>query len=181
MRNGHLNWGVMISGNGSNLQALIDIPEIKIAVVISSSVSAYGIVRARRAGIPVEVIPAELKKTDMEAWVLAKLEQYNVKNLFLAGFMKILSQNFIEIFTEKTKGNILNIHPSLLPKYKGLNGFQQAIEAGDKEFGVTVHHVAPEVDSGRYVHQRKFSGAHQLWLHMNEQLALKNLKWGKMN
>jgi phosphoribosylglycinamide formyltransferase-1 len=160
------HWGVMISGNGSNLQALLDHPDIHVSVVISSNVNAYGLVRARRAGIPVEV-----SKNEDE--ILQILNRYHVKNLFLAGFMKILSQDFIKRFN----GQILNIHPSLLPKYKGLNAFKQAIDAGDEEFGVTVHHVTPEVDSGEYIVQRKFKTAHQLWLHINEQLALKHMKW----
>lgn len=168
------HWGVMISGNGSNLQALIE-SDIKISVVISSSSKAYGIQRARRHGLPVEIVPATLKGKDAEAWISETLTRYNIKNLFLAGFMKILSADFINNF----KGNIINIHPSLLPKHKGLNSFEKAVEAGDKEFGVTVHHVVPEVDSGEFVLQRKFCEPQKLLLHINEQQALKNIKWGQ--
>ncbi|MBK9293981.1 MAG: phosphoribosylglycinamide formyltransferase [Oligoflexia bacterium] len=169
------NWGVMISGNGSNLSTLLEHNELNISVVISSSAKAYGVKRAKRKGVPVEIIPENLKLNDMEEWVLKKLKVYNVKNLFLAGFMKILSPNFINKF----KGEVINIHPSLLPKHKGLHAFEKAVEAGDGEFGVSIHHVVAEVDSGKIILQKKFKKPNKLLLHITEQQALKQIKWGQ--
>lgn len=177
--------GVLISGNGSTLQALLDTPgPFQVVVVISSSRSAYGLVRARRAGIPVEILPLELKgsghRAEAEQWILSCLEKYRVNGVFLAGFMRIISSSFIEQVGEKWKASILNIHPSLLPKYKGLNAFEEALKQGDREAGVTIHEVHAEVDSGQVVTQRKFAipshrdlALSSLWLHIHEQRLIR--------
>ena len=144
-------------------------------VVIAASQNAYGIFRARRMGVPVEVAPAELlekeMKPDLEKWIWEILLKYNVKNVFLAGYMKIVSQGLIEKM--QSCGIVLNVHPSLLPKYKGLNAFESAVADGG-ETGVTVHHVVPEVDSGEHLVQRQFHSTSKLHLHINEQFAVRS-------
>jgi len=174
-------FGVLISGNGSTLQAVLDCRDLfDVEVVIASKESAYGIARARRAGVSVEILPEELKgasnKVAAEKWILSKLEERRVQKVILAGFMKIVSEDFIK----KYSGNIFNIHPSLLPKYKGINSFEDALNAGDKTAGVTVHHVAPDVDSGEFILQREFeipchrhSTLSHLFLHIQEQRILR--------
>lgn len=163
-------WAVLISGNGSNLQTLLD--EKNISVVIASNTKAYGILRARRAGIPVEIAVNESE-------ILALISKYNIKNVFLAGYMKIVSANFINEISKS--GVVLNIHPSLLPKYKGLKAFESALDSCENVFGVTVHHVVAEVDSGAFVLQGKFSipddknlENSKLFLHINEQKILRD-------
>src|SRR5947199_263528 len=133
-------WGVMISGNGSTLQSILDCADLcDVAVVISSRPLAFGILRARRAGVPVEVLPTEFQKREKpieaEEWILKTLEKYRVQKLFLAGYMKIVSPGFIKAFSDRCGKNIFNIHPSLLPKYKGLDAFQAAMNAGDSVAG----------------------------------------------
>ncbi len=163
------NWGVLISGNGSNLQAILDSRDVNVSLVVASSNKAYGVLRARRMGIPVE-IPPEPKIS--EKWILETLKKYSVKNVFLAGYMKILSPSFIDEI-ERRGGKLVNIHPSLLPKHKGLNAYEAAIAAGDERLGVTVHYVNAEVDSGKVLLKRSFSPAgSKLYLHINEHLAL---------
>ncbi len=171
-----VKWGVLISGNGSTLQSILDCQDIlDVTVVISSRASAYGLARARRAGVPTEIVPKFENKKDAEEWICQTLEKYRVHYIFLAGFMRIVSGQLIN----KYKGKIFNIHPSLLPKYKGINGFEQALEAGDDDAGVTVHRVALEVDSGENILQNRFKipfhrdkDLSQLWLHINEKRAL---------
>jgi len=173
--------GVLISGNGSTLQAILDCRDFcDVSVVISSKENAYGINRARRAGVQVEILPPDLrgqsKKIEGENWILSQIEKYRVQKVVLAGYMKILSKDFIKKFER----NIFNIHPSLLPKYKGLDSLSEALKAGDKVGGVTIHHVEPEVDSGEFILQREFeipehrdSTLTHLWLHIQEQRALR--------
>jgi phosphoribosylglycinamide formyltransferase 1 len=181
--------GALISGNGSTLQALMDCRDsIDLAVVISNKSNAYGLTRARRNGVPVEILPPELrgaaKKEEAENWILEKLDGYRVQKVFLAGFMKIISSQFIKKFD----GRLFNIHPSLLPKYKGLNAFESALDAGDRTAGVTVHHVVADVDSGRAIMQHEFEiPLHRnkdlsgLWLHINEQRiireSMRKIRW----
>jgi len=174
-------FGVLISGNGSTLQAVLDCRDFcDVAIVIASKESAYGIARARRAGVPVEILPQELKgasnKLAAEKWIITKLEDRRVQKVILAGFMRIVSDDFIK----KYSGNIFNIHPSLLPKYKGIDSFEEALKAGDKTAGVTVHQVVPDVDSGEIILQREFevprhrnSILSHLFLHIQEQRILK--------
>lgn len=149
---------VLISGQGTNLQTIIDachsgdIPA-KIACVVSNKADAYGLVRAKQAQIPQAVF---LRKNfsnnlEMDDAIGDYLQSLAVDLIVLAGYMKILTPKFIQRFA----GKILNIHPSLLPKYAGLNTYQRAVEAGDNEHGTTVHFVNEEVDGGAIVLQAK--------------------------
>jgi len=149
---------VLISGEGSNLQALIDtiatghLPA-KILAVISNHAEAYGLERARRNGIPVQVIESS-SHPDRQAYDYALrhcIDAYSPRLVVLAGFMRILSEEFVRHYT----GRLVNIHPSLLPKYKGLKTHQRALDAGEHEHGATVHFVTPELDSGPIILQMK--------------------------
>ncbi len=148
--------GVLISGRGSNLQAVIDgiaagRLEAEIAVVISNRANAAGLERARAAGI--ETLHIDHKRyPSREAFdlaVVAELKQRGVSLVCLAGFMRLLSAAFVEAFPNR----ILNIHPSLLPAFVGLDGQRQAWEYGVKVSGATVHVVTPELDAGPIVLQ----------------------------
>ena len=147
---------VLISGNGSNLQAIIDaidageIPA-RIRAVISNNPDAYGLERARRAGIPVEVVDHR-DFPDRESYdraLQAVIDRYRPDLVVLAGFMRILTPAFVEHYA----GRMLNIHPSLLPRYQGLDTHRRVLEAGDSVHGVSVHFVTPELDSGPVVLQ----------------------------
>ncbi|MDX1451006.1 MAG: phosphoribosylglycinamide formyltransferase [Oleiphilaceae bacterium] len=149
---------VLISGSGSNLQALIDAVNEEalngeIVAVISNKASAFGLQRAEQADIKTAVIDhAKYESREhFDAALLKEIEKYRPDLVVLAGFMRILTDDFVRRYT----GRMLNIHPSLLPKYPGLNTHQRAIEAGDKEHGVTVHFVTPELDSGPNIIQAK--------------------------
>lgn len=149
---------VLISGNGSNLQAIIDRIEdgtlqARIGCVISNRPNAYGLERARDAGIDAHCLDHQ-KFEGRESYdhaLKALIEQYNPDCVVLAGFMRILTAAFVEHFL----GKLVNIHPSLLPKYKGLNTHQRALDNGDKEHGVSVHFVTPELDGGPVIIQSK--------------------------
>ncbi len=149
---------VLISGSGSNLQAIIDQVESKeiharIGAVISNKEDAYGLERARKADIETQVVDHRSyeSREHFDAAMIRKIEQYRPDLVVLAGFMRILTPDFVRRY----EGRMLNIHPSLLPKYPGLNTHLRALEAGDKEHGVTVHFVTPELDSGPNVIQAK--------------------------
>jgi len=144
-------FAVLISGNGSNLQALIDAvtkKEIqgKICCVISNKKNAPGLVRAKNANIPTFVV--ENNKFDnrekFDSALLETLNRYNPNLVVLAGFMRILSPVFVEEF----KGKLINIHPSLLPKYPGLSTHKKVIQNQDERHGVTVHFVDESLDGG---------------------------------
>ncbi len=147
---------VLLSGSGSNLQALIDSARagdspVRIRAVISNRADAYGLERARNAGIDTAVL--DHKAFDgREAFDRALVEQidaFSPQLVVLAGFMRILSGDFVRHYA----GRLLNIHPSLLPKYKGLHTHQRALEAGDAEHGCSVHFVTEELDGGPLVVQ----------------------------
>ncbi|WP_196584587.1 phosphoribosylglycinamide formyltransferase [Aliivibrio fischeri] len=149
---------VLVSGNGSNLQAFIDacgnkIPNARIAAVISNKNDAYGLQRAIDADINVHSLNAKAYDSrelyDDALATLIDLHKPDV--IILAGFMRILS----EAFVTRYQGKMLNIHPSLLPKYTGLHTHQRAIDAGDKEHGTSVHFVTPELDGGPVILQAK--------------------------
>lgn len=149
---------VLISGNGSNLQALLDAaasPDYpaRIALVISNKAEAFGLVRAREAGVETLVIPHTdyTSREAFDAAIDAALRQRNIQRICLAGFMRVLSAGFVESWA----GRMLNIHPSLLPKFKGLNTHARALEAGETEHGATVHWVTPELDSGAIIAQAR--------------------------
>ena len=147
---------VLISGNGSNLQAIIDAIQsgqlnAEISVVISNRSDAYGITRAKQAGIQSSVIDSSqfTLQDEFEAQISSVLEQHPVDIIVLAGFMKILSAAFVNRYL----GKLINIHPSLLPKYQGLHTHKRALEAADTKHGATVHYVIPELDSGPIILQ----------------------------
>ena len=151
---------VLISGSGSNLQALIDgmqngeLP-IDIAAVISNRPAVFGLERAEQAGIPALVLDHK-QFDDRESFdqQLAQLiDSYQPHLVVLAGFMRILTTTF----TRHYAGRMLNIHPSLLPKYQGLHTHQRVLDAGEVEHGVTVHFVTDELDGGPAVIQAKIS------------------------
>ena len=146
---------VFISGTGSNLKSLIKFSKtsqspITINLIISDNPKAKGLNYGKKFKIRRKVFNFE-KKSQIENKILNTLKHYDIKMIFLAGFMKILSKNFILKF----KGKILNIHPSLLPKYKGLNTHQRALNNNEKYSGCTVHFVNSKLDSGKIVLQKK--------------------------
>ena len=150
---------VLISGNGSNLQSIINAIEsgtlnAEVTAVISNNAEAYGLERARNHGIPGRVI-SHLDYSQRKDFDLALEKQIKATGadfVVLAGFMRILDSDFIQAFANR----ILNIHPSLLPKYKGLNTFQRAIESGDSEHGVSIHLVTAELDDGPLLMQESY-------------------------
>ena len=149
-----MNGVVLISGNGSNLQSIIDNAsgiDLNISCVISSNSDAYGLKRAEKAGIATAVIDHQLFdsrfKADKE--IMKVIDDSRAVVIILAGYLRILSPEFIE----KYLGKILNIHPSLLPKYKGLNTHQRAIDAAEKVHGASVHFVTEELDGGPVIAQ----------------------------
>lgn len=150
--------GVLISGRGSNLKAIIDAIadgrlEARIAVVISNRADAPGLEHARRAGIETLVLNHRDygSREDYDRALVAELRKRNVRLVCLAGFMRLLSPVFVDAFPNR----ILNIHPSLLPKYPGLHPQQQALDDGAVVSGATVHFVNKELDGGPVVLQRQ--------------------------
>ncbi|ENO8811474.1 TPA: phosphoribosylglycinamide formyltransferase [Photobacterium damselae] len=150
---------VLISGNGSNLQAIMDscangtIKNARVAAVIANKADAYGLTRAQQANIDaVTLLASDFADRQAYEQALAKtIDGYHPDVVVLAGFMRILDSAFVHHY----QGRIFNIHPSLLPKYPGLNTHQRALEAGDSEHGTTVHFVTPELDGGPVVLQAK--------------------------
>jgi phosphoribosylglycinamide formyltransferase 1 len=145
---------VFISGTGSNLKSLIQFSKLKkspivIEMIISNNAKSKGLQYAKVYKIKKKVF--DFKNNSSEKKVIDELKNNNINLICLAGFMKILSKNFINSF----KGQILNIHPSLLPKYKGLNTHEKAIENKDKYSGCTVHFVNSKLDSGKIINQKK--------------------------
>ncbi len=146
---------VLISGSGSNLQAIIDaigagLPA-EIRAVFSNEPQAYGLTRAREAGIPAEVIDHRdyADRESFDRALMARIDHYQPALIVLAGFMRILSEDFVNHY----RGRMLNIHPSLLPRYQGLNTHQRVLDAGDATHGVSVHFVTPELDGGPVILQ----------------------------
>ncbi|MBN3081375.1 phosphoribosylglycinamide formyltransferase [Pectobacterium jejuense] len=149
---------VLISGHGSNLQALIDACKNgrlkgKIAAVFSNNAEAYGLERAQDADIPTCVLNPEdfADRAAFDAALANEIEQYEPALVILAGYMRILSPEFVAKFA----GKMLNIHPSLLPKYPGLHTHRKALENGDREHGTSVHFVTDELDGGPLILQAK--------------------------
>ncbi len=148
--------GVLLSGRGSNFEALADsvaaqrIPNAEIAIVISNREAAPGIERARQRGIPTCVIPSKgLEREVYDKAVVAALQERRVDVVCLAGFMRLLSPYFVASFPNR----ILNIHPSLLPAFPGLEAQRQALEYGVKWSGCTVHLVDENLDAGPIILQ----------------------------
>jgi phosphoribosylglycinamide formyltransferase 1 len=145
---------VFISGTGSNLKSLIKFSKLKkspiiIEMIISNNTKSKGLRYAKIYKIKKKVF--NFKNTLSEQKIIHELKNNNINLICLAGFMQILSKSFIKNF----KGKILNIHPSLLPKYKGLNTHEKAIENKDKYSGCTVHFVNSKLDSGKIINQKK--------------------------
>lgn len=154
MESTHCNIVVLISGNGSNLQALIDAAvhsNFKISAVISNKADAFGLQRAARDDIPTEVLDHKAfeQREDFDAALAELIDKYSPDLVVLAGFMRILTSKFVSHYL----GRILNIHPSLLPKYPGINTHQRALDAGDSEHGVSIHFVTEELDGGPVIAQ----------------------------
>jgi len=149
-----INTAVFISGTGSNLKSLIKFSKLKkspitIGLIISNNPKSKGLKYAKINKIKKKVF--NLNSTLFEKKAINELKKNNINLICLAGFMKILSKSFIKNFN----GKILNIHPSLLPKYKGLNTHVKAIKNKDKYSGCTVHLVNSKLDSGRIINQKK--------------------------
>ena len=150
-----INCAVFISGNGSNLKSLIQFSNkksspISIELIISDSSKAKGLKFAKNFKILSKVFDFNNKSFD-EKKILYEIKNKDIKLICLAGFMKILSKDFIKNFN----GKILNIHPSLLPKYKGLNTHQRVLSNNEKYSGCTVHFVNSRLDSGKIILQKK--------------------------
>ena len=150
-----IDTAIFISGSGSNLNSIIknslkkNFP-IKTSLVISNNKNAYGINYAKNNKIKFKIINSK-KMINFESKTLIILKKNNIKLICLAGFMKVLSNKFIKDFKYK----ILNIHPSLLPKYKGLNTHKRVLKNKEKFSGCTVHYVTNKLDSGRVILQKK--------------------------
>jgi len=145
--------GVLISGRGSNLAALIAAQEnarYRVVLVISNVEGAGGLERAADAGIRTQIIPHKGKKREtFDAELDAALRAAGVEIICLAGFMRILSDGFARAW----QGKLINIHPSLLPAYKGTRVHERVLEAGDAQSGASVHFVVPELDAGPVIAQ----------------------------
>jgi len=148
--------GVLLSGRGSNFVALADsvaagrIPDAEVAIVVSNREGAAGIDKAKDRGIPTRVIPSKgLEREPYDRQVVAVLREHKVDLICLAGYMRLLSSYFVASFPNR----ILNIHPSLLPSFPGLESQRQALEYGVKIAGCTVHFVDENLDAGPIVLQ----------------------------
>jgi len=148
---------ILISGGGTNLQALIDTAAhdlpIEIKAVISNAPGVYGLTRAAEAGIATEVLDhTQFASREAFDQALARvIDNFGAELVLLAGFMRILTPEFVRHYL----GRMLNIHPSLLPKYQGLHTHQRALEAGDSEHGASVHFVTEELDGGPVIIQAR--------------------------
>ena len=145
---------ILISGNGSNLQSLIDNAkkiDLEICSVISNKEDAFGLKRAERANISTNFVDPNRfeSREDFDKQLIAIIDELDIGLIILAGYMRILSSDFINHFA----GKILNIHPSLLPKFPGLNTHRKAIDAKEKYHGATVHFVTEELDGGPIISQ----------------------------
>ena len=142
---------VLISGSGTNLQAIIDAQQnrqlpVEICAVVSNKADVKGLRRAEEAGIKTHVVSHVdyASREEFDAALIDTLDQYQPGLVVLAGFMRVLTAEFVNHYL----GRLLNIHPSLLPKYPGLNTHQRVLDAGEKLHGATVHFVTPELDGG---------------------------------
>jgi len=152
---------VLLSGSGSNLQAILDAcgqrtngtPAIaaRVVGVLSNKADAFGLIRAQQAGVDTAVLAHGNfpDRDSFDAAMAGIIDAWQPDIVVLAGFMRILSAAFVTRYS----GRLLNIHPSLLPKYKGLHTHQRALDAGDREHGCSVHYVTPELDGGPVIAQ----------------------------
>ena len=192
---GLLNTAILISGKGTNMQALIDRCNegkiaAKIAVVVANVTNAQGLKRAQTAGIPTTVIDHQKypNRESFENEITDSLHAKNIEMVCLAGFMRLLTKNFVNQWYNR----LINIHPSLLPAYKGLNTHQRALKDGVKFTGCTVHYVRPEMDTGPIIAQavvpifpddnlETLSGRVLATEHRCYPLALQMIASGKVN
>jgi phosphoribosylglycinamide formyltransferase 1 len=146
---------IFASGNGSNFEALArsfenDKSNI-VVLLLCNNKDAFAFERAKNLSIPFEYVKYEKgDRENAEKRILAILKKNRIDVVFLAGYMKILTKNFLD----EAKIPIVNIHPSLLPKYKGVDGIKQAFDSSDAVIGITIHYVVPEVDSGEIIIQK---------------------------
>ncbi len=146
---------VLISGGGTNLQAIIDSAQadlpVEIKAVISNKAGAYGLKRAEMAGIPTAVLEHQQfsSREDFDQALAELIDRHEPKLVLLAGFMRILSPGFVRHY----QGRMLNIHPSLLPKFQGLHTHERALEAGEEQHGASIHFVTEELDGGPIILQ----------------------------
>ena len=146
---------VFISGHGTNLKSLIENSRyqnfpVNISLVICNNINAKGILHAKKNSIPYLIV--NTKKRNFENIILKKIKKYDVTLICLAGYMEIISKNFLIRYGKK----IINIHPSLLPKYKGLNTFERVIRNNEVKTGCTVHYVNEKLDNGKLIVQKSF-------------------------
>jgi len=153
-----LKLAIFISGRGSNMRSIMKACEdenfpAQIELVLSNRPDAKGFDFAKNNNIPTEIVDHKQYDTreNFEDEILNRLKKYDIDLIVLAGFMRILTPHFVEEYPDK----IINIHPSLLPDYKGLNTHERAIKDGKKEAGCTVHFVVPDLDSGPIIVQKK--------------------------
>lgn len=185
---------VIVSGTGTNLQALIDASRTgtmpaRIAAVFSDRANAFGLERARMAGIEAHHVPVGPRQTpDYDRALCEAVRSVQADLVVLAGYMRILSPEFVRAFS----GRLINIHPSLLPRHRGLDTHQRAIDAGDEEHGATVHYVVEALDAGPRIIQyrtkiaagetaealarRVLDGEHRILVKAVEWFAAKRLR-----
>lgn len=149
---------ILISGRGSNMKSIVEAIksgslDVTVAAVVSNRPDAAGLIYAQQEKIPTVVLDhTQFETRELFDQAMAKeIDNYAPKLVVLAGFMRILTTEFVEHFA----GKLINIHPALLPKFKGLNTHQRAIDAGEKEHGASVHIVTPELDDGPVVLQAR--------------------------
>lgn len=149
---------VLISGSGSNLQAILEaceanMPNAQVAAVFSNKADAYGLERAKQFNVEGHFVDPKAfeSREAFDAELMNQIDRYQPDAVILAGYMRILSSEFVQHYL----GKMINIHPSLLPKYPGLHTHQRAIDAQDKEHGTSVHFVTEELDGGPVVLQAK--------------------------
>jgi phosphoribosylglycinamide formyltransferase-1 len=158
MEKTHCHIVVLISGNGTNLQTLINASttsNFRVVAVVSNNHEAFGLQRATVADIPALVVDHDnySSRQDFDRKLIEVIDAFDPELIVLAGFMRILGPEFVQHY----QGRILNIHPSLLPAYTGVNTHQRVLDAGDKEHGVSVHFVTDELDGGPVVAQEKIA------------------------
>ena len=158
MEKTHCHIVVLISGNGTNLQALINASttsNFRVVAVVSNNHEAFGLQRATVADIPALVVDHDnySSRQDFDRKLIEVIDAFDPELIVLAGFMRILGPEFVQHY----QGRILNIHPSLLPAYTGVKTHQRVLDAGDKEHGVSVHFVTDELDGGPVVAQEKIA------------------------
>ena len=150
---------LLISGTGCNLQAILDAIDAgelpaRVSLVLSNKAGAAGLARAERAGVPAQAIDHRgfPDRASFDQAMIERIDAHGADTVVLAGFMRILSPGFVRHY----QGRLINIHPSLLPKYPGLNTHARALEAGDREHGCSLHFVTDELDGGPLIAQARF-------------------------